>query len=117
MPLTNESKVEALLRLPWTVRVERSDEGYFVARCVELPGSLATGSEAEIENAFWESLRATLACVVEDGDDAIPLPNGVRALPWKVKHNPTRLAPLVADDSVLTESAGAVAVQRDLVAA
>ena len=83
MTPNRESRLAALLRLPWTVRVERSDEGYFVARCAELPGSIATGSKDEIEGEFWESMRATLGTLLDDGD-RIPLPNGVKILPWEV---------------------------------
>jgi hypothetical protein len=90
MPWTRESKLDALLRLPWTVRTERSDEGYLVARCAELPGTLATGSETEIDTEFWDSMRATMACLL-DFNDAIPLPAGVKFLPWEQPAPPRRV--------------------------
>jgi predicted RNase H-like HicB family nuclease len=84
MPWTNDQKVSALLRLPWTINVLRSD-GYFVSHVLEIPSALATADSADdLEDETWASLRASLEVYVENGD-AVPLPSGVAALPWEVK--------------------------------
>ena len=89
MMWTREAKLDALVRLPWTVDVDRNaEEGYLILRVRELPGTIATGDEEVVEREFWESLRATLACYLEF-DDPIPLPLGVALLPWNVPA-PTR---------------------------
>ena len=109
MEITRDAKLAALLRIPWTVTIEQSDEGYFVARCLEIPGSIATGGEGEIEREFWESLRESLACLL-DNNDPIPLPPSVSQLPWEVPILRTTLAPLV-DDDARTGSLGAVTAE------
>ncbi len=80
---TNERKLEALLRLPWTLHMTRnSEDGYWVMRVGELPAALATGATPEeLERAFWESLRETLAVFLKEGDE-IPLPPGISRYPW-----------------------------------
>ena len=85
MTWTPAQQIHYLMRLPWSVSVERvTDDGdpYWVARVGEIPSALATGSdEAELEREFWASLEASLRVYVEEGDE-IPIPKGV-FLPWK----------------------------------
>jgi hypothetical protein len=86
MSWTLEQKLSALLRLPWTIQVERSAaEGYLVSRVLEIPSAIATAdSEDELEDETWASLRASLEVYLEN-DDPIPLPPGITALPWDIK--------------------------------
>lgn len=86
MAWTDEQKIAALLRLPWTIRVERDPQaGYFVARVMEVPSAIATGeTEKELEIDLWESLRASLEVYLTHGD-AIPLPAIVHQLPWDAR--------------------------------
>lgn len=66
--------------------------GYWVMRVEELPAALATGATPEeLERAFWESLRETLAVFLENGDP-IPLPPLVARYPWQPQHD-VRLVP------------------------
>jgi predicted RNase H-like HicB family nuclease len=85
---TNERKLEALLRLPWSLTMSRNEEGgYWVMQVKELPAAIATGrTPEELEPAFWESLRETLAVFLEHGD-AIPLPALVARYPWQPRDN------------------------------
>jgi predicted RNase H-like HicB family nuclease len=85
---TNERKLEALLRLPWTLRMtHNTEDGTWVLRVAELPAALATGATPEaLEPAFWESLRETLAVFLEHGD-TIPLPPLVSRYPWQPGEN------------------------------
>jgi predicted RNase H-like HicB family nuclease len=81
MAWTDEQKVEALLRLPWTVSVEKSPEGDLVAHVLEIPGVVATGVTMKALGIdLWQSLKAALECFLEFNDD-IPLPAG-SGLPW-----------------------------------
>jgi hypothetical protein len=86
MAWTLEQKLTALLRLPWTIRVERNtDEGYFVSRVLEIPSAIATADSArELDRETWASLRTSLEVYLEN-NDAIPLPPGTKQLPWEVK--------------------------------
>lgn len=72
----SQLSIEEYLRMPWTVRVSRNEEdGYLVARVVELPDVIATGvDEKELEGAFRDSLRASIECYLHFGD-AVPTPN------------------------------------------
>ena len=81
---TNERKLEALLRLPWTLHMTRNiEDGHWAMRVEELPAALATGATPEdLERAFWESLRETLAVFLDHGDK-IPLPPRVSRYPWQ----------------------------------
>lgn len=75
----NQLSIEEYLRMPWTVRISRNEEdGYLVARVVELPDVIATGiDEKELEGAFWDSLRASIECYLHFGD-AVPTPDPSR---------------------------------------
>lgn len=86
-----DDKLQALMRLPWTITAERDvDEGYWVARVREIPDALATGdSEKELAVEVWDALRASLGMRLEHNDE-IPLPRGVLALPWQLKVDPPR---------------------------
>lgn len=73
-----DRRLDALVRMPWTVRVEKCDDGYLVARVDELPSVVATGdTEKQLEDDFWAALRATLSAYLEFGDE-VPLPESVR---------------------------------------
>ena len=108
MTWTTETRLDALMRLPWTIDVERNArEGYVILRARELPGSIATGSETEVVTEFWDSLRATLACYLEF-DDPIPLPASVKQLPWDVPALAERTLVLVRPSlELFTETRGA----------
>jgi predicted RNase H-like HicB family nuclease len=85
---TIERKLEALLRLPWSLAMtQNAEDGHWVMRVKELPAALATGATPEeLERAFWESLRETLAVFLEHGDP-IPLPSPVSRYPWQLREN------------------------------
>jgi hypothetical protein len=83
MPWTEKQKLEALLRLPWTLVPELTPEGESALRVKELPPAVGYGVTAEeIMADFWGSLTATLECYLQFGDP-IPLPPGVLSLPWE----------------------------------
>ncbi|HKT07800.1 MAG TPA: hypothetical protein VJR24_07895 [Gemmatimonadaceae bacterium] len=84
MPWTREQQLAALLRLPWTVKVDHDvDEQSLTARVAEIPSAIAVGASApELTRNLWDSLRASLE-VYLDYDDEIPLPPGVKRLPWQ----------------------------------
>jgi hypothetical protein len=84
MTWTRTQQLRALMRVPWTVLPERNDEdGYLVARVTEVPDAIATGADAPaLGRDLWAALWSSLAAPLEYGD-AIPLPPGVRALPWE----------------------------------
>ena len=84
MNWTREQKLAALLRLPWTIRVERDeDEGYLIARVAEIPSALATAdTDADLERELWESLQVSLEVYLDHGDN-VPLPPSAKALPWE----------------------------------
>ena len=88
MSWTTEQKLKALMRLPWSVTVERDeDEGYFVARVSEIPDVLATGgTEKELAADLWDALATSLGVRI-DHEDPIPLPTGVE-LPWEGNARP-----------------------------
>lgn len=77
-----ESKLDALMRLPWTVNVEREEDGSLFARVAEIPDAIADGDDdRSLARELWDSLRASLAFRLDHGDP-IPLPAG-RLLPWE----------------------------------
>ena len=82
MTWTAKQKLDALMRVPWSVFEERNDEqGYLVAQVRELPDAIATGAdERTLARDIYAAVRASLACRLEFGDD-IPLPPGY-LLPW-----------------------------------
>lgn len=80
---TNEDKLAALLRLPWTIGVQRDPDGTLVARVAEIPDAIATGeNEHELQKDLWDTLAESLRVRLEYGDD-VPLPGGQRA-PWEL---------------------------------
>ena len=81
---TNERKLDALLRLPWTLRMDHNvEDGHWSMRVAELPAAIVTAERVEdLEDAFWESLRETLKVFLEHGD-VIPLPARVAQYPWE----------------------------------
>jgi predicted RNase H-like HicB family nuclease len=86
--LTMEERV-ALMRLPWSVRVERDEDNGLVARVAEIEDAIATGEdEKALALDLWEAIQASLTARLEHGDQ-VPLPKGYR-LPWE---NPRRFAP------------------------
>lgn len=88
MPWTFDQKLDALMRLRWSIAVERDeDEGYLIARVAELPDTIATGdNDRELAREMWDSLRASLGARLEHGDP-IPLPKGAIVLPWQATEN------------------------------
>jgi predicted RNase H-like HicB family nuclease len=99
---TDERKLEALLRLPWTLSMTHNPEdGNWVIRVAELPAALATGATPEeLEPAFWESLRETLAVFLENGD-TIPLPPLASRYPWESRENVRIAQEQVQDNTAL----------------
>lgn len=85
---TNERKLDALLKLPWTLRMDHNvEDGHWSMRVAELPAAIATAERVEdLEDAFWESLRETLEVFLEHGD-VIPLPARVAQYPWQPRQN------------------------------
>ena len=85
---SNEQKLDALLKLPWSLRMtQNTEEGYWVMRVEELPAALATAETPHaLEGAFWESLRETLSVFLEHGD-VIPLPAVVKRYPWQPRED------------------------------
>lgn len=79
---THSEKIKALLGLTWTVQVERSDDdAYYVARVLELPDVIATGtSDRELAGDLFDSLEASIEARI-DIEGALPLPPGGMA-PW-----------------------------------
>jgi predicted RNase H-like HicB family nuclease len=80
---TEESKLLALLALPWSISVsEDAADGSLIAEVGEIPDAIATGdTEKALAIDLWESLKASLAIRLEN-EDPIPLPAGISALPW-----------------------------------
>lgn len=70
-----DRRVESLLRLPWSLRLERNeDDGYLILRVAELPSVLATGADEQSLLAdLWHAMRATLRSFLEDGEP-VPRP-------------------------------------------
>jgi predicted RNase H-like HicB family nuclease len=69
------------LNLPYTITLQKDDEGCFVARIAELPGCLADG---ESEAIAIENLRSMQALWIEDALDSkheIPEPDDEAELP------------------------------------
>lgn len=85
---TPAQKVAVLMRLPWTVRVETDAvDNSFVARVAEVPDAIATGStESALSLDLWHSLKASLECRLEFGDE-LPVPQGT-VLPWEAGKAP-----------------------------
>jgi predicted RNase H-like HicB family nuclease len=80
---TTDRKLDALMRLPWTLLPERDAvDGTLVIQVAEVPDAIATGrTPRELALDLWQSLRASLEIRLEHGD-AIPLPAGRSVLPW-----------------------------------
>lgn len=77
---TIPEKLQALMALPWNVRV-RHEDGEFVAEVEELPAVLATGAtEAALGTDLYQAIEAVLEAMLVHGD-AITLPAGSSA-PW-----------------------------------
>jgi hypothetical protein len=87
MPWTTEQRIEALLRLPWTIQVETSPEGDRLLRVAELPSVVGCGADEQQREAdHWASLGAAFEAYLHFGDP-IPLPAGA-ALPWARERRP-----------------------------
>lgn len=73
--LPNNALLDAYLRLPWTLQLERDEaDGVSILRVAELPSVLAAGeTEAELDEFFWDALETTLIDYLADGEP-IPLP-------------------------------------------
>ncbi|HEX6048122.1 MAG TPA: hypothetical protein VFZ21_02600 [Gemmatimonadaceae bacterium] len=94
MPWTLEQKLDALMRLPWSLSFTRSEHGnYLVARVAEVADAMATGeNDRAAAIALYESLRASLLVRLEHGDE-LPLPANT-VLPWLNRPEP-QAEPLV----------------------
>lgn len=81
-------RIASLFMLPWTLVPSRNEaEGYLVLRVRELPDVIATGAnEEDLERDLFESLRASFETRMHYGDP-IPLPPGVKRLPWERPKN------------------------------
>ena len=79
---TSQEKLAALMRLPWSIRVEQeAGGGPLVAHVGELPDAVARGDSIKaLGKHLWISLSESLARRLERGE-SIPLPPG-RPLPW-----------------------------------
>lgn len=85
--LTIQEQLTALMRLPWTVKVDTDDaDGSLVAQVGEIPDAIGTGKDVkQLARDLWESLRASLEIRLEHEDD-VPLPEGC-SLPWAADQN------------------------------
>lgn len=82
----NALKLELLLRLPWTIRVERDEHGGESLTVSELPAVVAIGdTPKEMVEDLWEAMRSVLSAYLEE-QVRPPLPASVDRLPWE--HNP-----------------------------
>jgi predicted RNase H-like HicB family nuclease len=82
MDWTDEQTSAYLLRLPWTVAPETTPEGDRLLRVAEIPSAVGNGdTDAELEQDFWEALRASLEAYLHFGDP-LPLPAGCIP-PWE----------------------------------
>lgn len=82
MTWTTEQKLDALLRVRWTLIPETTPEGDRLVRVAELPSVVGSGmTESELAADLWASLHAALEAYLHFGDP-IPLPEGV-SLPWE----------------------------------
>ena len=91
MDWNSETRLRALIALPWTIRIEHSDDdGGLVARVIEMPDAIATGaSERELAADLFAAVKASLEVRLENGDP-IPVPDG-QELPWERSPEPERL--------------------------
>ncbi len=79
--MTDSSKLDYLLRLPWTFVREVTPDGDCILRIAEIPSAVGTGdTDAALEADTWASLRASLEAYLHFGDP-LPLPKGT-VLPW-----------------------------------
>lgn len=94
MAWTNEQRLDALMRLPWTITISPSEFGaYLTAVVAELPDAIATGdSERMLAKDVYGAIRASLAARLEFGDD-IPAPSG-SDLPWANDAEPRSCLPM-----------------------
>lgn len=84
MKWTTEAKVQYLMRLPWTIVPDESEEGDRLLRVAELPAAVGCGeTDKALAADFFESFAATLEAYVE-ADETPPLPEGESSLPWLV---------------------------------
>lgn len=91
MTWTTESKLNALLRLPWTIRVSREGDDSTVT-IEELPEFImvfsalvfsAKEAQEAAEKEFWSALRNNLRSYLEH-DDRVPVPGAAgRPMPWE----------------------------------
>jgi predicted RNase H-like HicB family nuclease len=72
-----EAKLDKLVRLPWTIEIEREPtDGSLIGRVLEMRDAIATGeTEEELRRELADSIRASLACRLHFGDP-IPIPTG-----------------------------------------
>lgn len=78
---TRDEKLAALMRLPWTIRVETDADGSLIAHVAEMDDATATGARMkDLAIDLWEAIEASLDVRLTH-DDPIPLPRGVK-LPW-----------------------------------
>lgn len=85
---TPQQQLAALMRLPWSVRVEsEGSDRSLVARVVEIPDAIGRGNSVkEVAKHLWESLVASLERRLDQGE-LIPLPPA-SSLPWMAEPTP-----------------------------
>ena len=104
MPWTREQQLSYLLRLPWTVAVERHEDGYWTAQVAEVPFVAATGvDERALGKDFFEALWSALDAMMEHGE-ILTLPQGV-ALPWEAGVEPQTRRPVIEANFLAVGSA------------
>jgi predicted RNase H-like HicB family nuclease len=82
MAWTRESQIQHLVRLPWTVVLDRDADGDFVATVAELPFLVASGpTEKAASRDLFEALWTAMDAMLEHCD-AVPLPHD-ELLPWE----------------------------------
>jgi len=67
-------RVEELLQRPWTITTGMKADGTRWARCREIEHAVAyAGPSENLDELFWDSLRASLEAMIESGEP-IPAP-------------------------------------------
>lgn len=120
MPWSKEQKLEFLLRAPWTISLEISEDGERLLVVREIPAVVGSGeTDSEIERDFWESLEETLKAYLHF-EDVVPRPVGVAGFPWEANAKQVAASTVVDAGGRSIQQASATSapvVEPDLVAA
>lgn len=85
MNWNTEAKLRYLIRLPWTILAETTEDGEKVLKVAEVPSAMGSGPTDEASIAdLWDSLQSSLEAYLHFGDP-VPTPEE-QALPWERAH-------------------------------